>query len=320
MSVSAFVVPTFDYRQLPINYSIDPGMGDRSLGLVQHVAVGGNFSLYGWFSNPAAKASSTWWVGKNKGQREQYMNPDIHRSWAQAAGNPSYHSVETAGNPEDPLTDAQIESEAVIYAAGVKRYGWPYRLAEHPGEKGFGWHGMGGAAWGGHYDCPGVLRREQRSDVLRLAEKINAGPTPAPTTEGLFGMSDFERWSRRKLKLQRGKWATITLSDANHISVSIGPGLTQCFAHTSVDLPPGATLQGRFYEVDYKKGEKTRRAGNARPSLELTSTSGQSWGTVPYMELVGAPPKGWSRRVRLEYCLFGADEAEVIADIRRVKE
>lgn len=313
--------PGFRHRQLSRNYTADLGMGDRSLGLVQHVAVGGNFSLYGWFSNPAAYASSTWWVGFNPGQREQYMNPDTMRSWAQAGGNRDYHSVETAGNPEDPLTAAQIEAEADLYVFGHNRYGWPLKLAERPGEPGFGWHGMGGAAWGGHDQCPGVHRREQRNDVLRLAEKLINGPTTGPTTRGgLFGMADFKRWSRCEVTARRDVWKTIPLNADKDYSVAIGTGLTEAIAVLSATIPEGATLQARFYEVDFKKGETTKRAGNARPALELVHTSGQTFGTVNYLELVGAPPAGWSRRVRCEVKAIGADNIDVVADIRVVKE
>lgn len=162
------IVPGFAYRQIPTNYSVEHW--DWSLGLVLHVATGGNNSLHGWFSNPAAQASSHWWAGYNEGEAEQYLDPEEHISWAQAAGNDSYHSVETAGNPEDPLTEAQCRAVARIYRWGHDRFGWPYRLAERPGEQGLGWHGMGGAAWGGHTGCPGELRRAQRQHILDLAQ------------------------------------------------------------------------------------------------------------------------------------------------------
>ena len=162
------IVPGFAYRQIPTNYSTEHW--DWSLGLVLHVATGGNNSLYGWFSNPAAQASSHWWAGYNEGEAEQYLDPEEHISWAQAGGNDSYRSVETAGNPEDPLTEAQCRAVARIYRWGHDRFCWPYRLAEHPGEQGLGWHGMGGAAWGGHTGCPGELRRAQRQHILDLAQ------------------------------------------------------------------------------------------------------------------------------------------------------
>jgi hypothetical protein len=45
---------------------------------------------------------------------------------------------------------------------------------------GFGWHGMGGTAWGNHPGCPGDLRLAQRPTILQLAGGIVVSPTPAP--------------------------------------------------------------------------------------------------------------------------------------------
>lgn len=147
--------------------------GSDTIGLVLHVQAG-NGELSGWFNNPAARASSTWWAGK-AGGREQYGNPDTDKFWAQEAGNPLYHSIETEGQPSEPLTPEQIETCAVAYAFGHVRYGWPFRLAEKPGQPGLGWHGMGGAAWGGHTGCPGDKRKAQRAHILARAQAIVGG-------------------------------------------------------------------------------------------------------------------------------------------------
>jgi len=144
--------------------------GHRTLGLVLH-EQNGNGALAGWFNNPAAQASSTWWAGK-KGEREQYGDPDTDKFWAQAAGNSMYHSIETEGYPNEPLTDAQIETVAQAFAWGHLRYDWPLVLAEAPGQPGLGWHGMGGVAWGNHPGCPGDIRKGQRAQILVRAKQI----------------------------------------------------------------------------------------------------------------------------------------------------
>lgn len=161
----------------------DPGglRGPSTLGLVLHVQAG-NGGLSGWFNNPRAQASSTWWAGK-AGRREQYGNPDTDKFWAQSAGNSTYHSIETEGFPNEPLTPAQIESVAVAFAWGHKRYGWPLQLAEKPGQGGLIYHGAGGAAWGGHTGCPGAIRKAQRAQILARAKQI-AGAAPTPTPDG----------------------------------------------------------------------------------------------------------------------------------------
>lgn len=137
------------------------------LGLVLHVQVGSH-SCYPEFVNIANQASSTLWVAKT-GDLEQYVDGD-DVAWAEAAGNRTYDSVETEGLPTEPLTPAQITTLADVYRQGHDYYGWPYKLAESPGDMGFGWHGMGGAAWGGHVFCPGELRKAQRGEILARAQ------------------------------------------------------------------------------------------------------------------------------------------------------
>jgi hypothetical protein len=134
---------------------------------VLHVQAG-NGSLRSYFDTPSVQASSTFWVGK-AGQLEQYVDSSL-RAWAQAAGNSTYCSVETEGQPGEALTDAQVNTLAKLYRWGHEVHGWPYVIADIPGAKGFAWHGMGGRAWGGHTGCPGDLRKAQRPRILQLAQ------------------------------------------------------------------------------------------------------------------------------------------------------
>ena len=144
------------------------------LGLILHVQQGLS-SPYGWFCNPASQASSDFWVSKT-GVLEQYVpDPRVIHAWAQGDGNRTYLSVETEGYPGEPLTDAQIATLARLYRWGHETFGGPYVLAEAPGQQGFGWHGMGGTAWGGHLGCPGDIRKAQRPAILAAAQ--NQAPT-----------------------------------------------------------------------------------------------------------------------------------------------
>ena len=167
------------WRPIPQNFG---GAMRQSYGLVLHVQAGNN-SPQGWFSRPGTDASSHWWVGKD-GTLEQYVDAD-RASWAQAGGNSTYHSVETEGYPNEKLTAAQEATLAKLYRWGHDRFGWPYKLAERPGEQGFGWHGMGGAAWGNHPSCPGDLRKGRRQAILDAAQAGGApAPAPKPPTDG----------------------------------------------------------------------------------------------------------------------------------------
>lgn len=143
-------------------------------GLILHVQDG-NGSCFGIFNHPlndgvpGNRKSSTWWTSKT-GKVEQYVAAD-QTAWAQMAGNHRYNSVETEGLPNESLTTAQIEALAHLYVWGHDTYGWPFQLAEKPGDRGFGWHGMGGTAWG-HPACPGNSRRSQRQLILNRAQQL----------------------------------------------------------------------------------------------------------------------------------------------------
>lgn len=148
-------------------------------GLVLHVQDGNN-SPFGWFNNPRSEASSDFWVGKN-GSIEQYVDTGTDYAWAQAAGNPYYASVETEGHPDEPLTDAQVEGVALIYAWGHSTFAWPLVVVDSTTQHGLTWHGAGGAAWGGHTGCPGDLRKAQRAKIIARAASLVAPPAPHRT-------------------------------------------------------------------------------------------------------------------------------------------
>jgi hypothetical protein len=161
----------------PLSNNYNPGARTAQLGLILHVQAG-NGELSGWFSNPAAQASSTFWVSKT-GEVYQYMEAGTDKSWAQAAGNGQYDSVETEGQPTEALTDAQVAALARLVRWEHEQFGMPLTVINTPGQSGFGWHGMGGAAWGGHTGCPGDLRRAQMPRILALAQE---GDTTTHTT------------------------------------------------------------------------------------------------------------------------------------------
>jgi len=148
-------------------------------GLVLHVQDGNN-SPFGWFNNPVAQASSDFWVSKT-GLIEQYVNTGVDYAWAQAAGNPYYASVETEGHPDEPLTAAQIEGVATIYAWGHGEFAWPLVVVDSTTAHGLTYHGVGGAAWGGHTGCPGDLRKPQRAAIMARAIALVAPPAPHRT-------------------------------------------------------------------------------------------------------------------------------------------
>jgi N-acetylmuramoyl-L-alanine amidase len=164
-------------------------------GLVLHVQAGDN-SPHDWFDNPTSQASSHFWVSK-LGAIEQYMDT-ANRAWARADGNGEWISVETEGFPDQALTSDQVQALSQLYRWGHQQHGWPCQVAETPTATGFGWHGMGGSAWGGHRLCPGELRKAQRQDVLNgaagTAPALPEDDMPDQTTSACVAHSGLGRW------------------------------------------------------------------------------------------------------------------------------
>jgi N-acetylmuramoyl-L-alanine amidase len=149
------------------------GLMRSHLGIVLHVndsqgnqvtSTNGD-SLYIWITGN--HGMSCHFQISQMGVIEQYIDTR-YSSWCQADGNDDYLSIETEGHPDTALTELQVQAAAKILAYVHAEHGIPLHLAEHPGEQGFGWHGMGAPAWG-HASCPGDPRKAQRARILTLA-------------------------------------------------------------------------------------------------------------------------------------------------------
>ncbi|HEU5046085.1 MAG TPA: N-acetylmuramoyl-L-alanine amidase [Nocardioidaceae bacterium] len=135
-------------------------------GAVLHVNQS-NGNLYNWVAGDH-DMSCHFEVYKD-GSIEQYLDTK-YTSWCQMAGNADWISIETEGYDTEALTDAQVNAIAGIMEWLNTTHDIPLQIANTPSEHGFGWHGMGGAAWGGHPDCPGNLRKAQRQTILDIAQ------------------------------------------------------------------------------------------------------------------------------------------------------
>lgn len=142
----------------------------KAIGVILHVEAGTEAGTCTVFSEPSYQASAHFGIAKD-GSIDQFVDTAVE-AWAQAAGNGSYFSIETEGQPTEPLTEAQCQSFAKLYVwlRQQPNASFGFTLAEVPGQPGLGWHGMGGAAWGGHSGCPGDLRKAQRQHILDLAQ------------------------------------------------------------------------------------------------------------------------------------------------------
>lgn len=123
-------------------------------------ASAGATSLYGWFSNPRANASSHFHVA-NDGTVEQYVDT-AHMSWANKNGNSRSVTIETQGDGTKPWTAKQRQALIELVRWICKTHGIPVRQMESSSssQKGIGWHRLG---CDGNFPKSGILRgRNQR--------------------------------------------------------------------------------------------------------------------------------------------------------------
>jgi hypothetical protein len=148
-------------------------------GLVLHIQQGSEAGTDAWFHNPSSKVSAHFGNPKT-GPLDQWVEVGTV-AWAEVAGNTTWISVENEGNSGDSLTASQLENVAQLLAWLHNGYGVPLQVSDStvPGLTG---HGLGGAAWGGHYDCPGAPILAQRQAIINRAAAILGGaPTPGGT-------------------------------------------------------------------------------------------------------------------------------------------
>lgn len=150
-------------------------------GLVLHIAEGTYTGTISWEKNSGSDISSHWVLAKD-GRCAQLVDTD-DRPWTQGDGNSEWLSIECEGYSGNSLTGAQITVLAQLLARAHQVYGVPLQLADSASGYGLGWHGMGGADWGGHYSCPGNAILVQRPEIISLATEIVNGGTMALTAD-----------------------------------------------------------------------------------------------------------------------------------------
>jgi len=179
------------------------GGQDSVHGVVIHIMDGTLAGSEAWFNNPASQASAHFGTGK-AGALYQWVDT-ADRAWAQAGGNRTWLSVENEGKGGDALTDPQLQHCAEVLAWAHKTYGVPLQTTTDPNGKGLGFHGMGGAAWGGHTSCPGPNIVAQLPEIVRRAKAIAGDSAPAPAYEPFPGQEFFRKAPKSPIITAMGK-------------------------------------------------------------------------------------------------------------------
>jgi hypothetical protein len=158
------------------------GAMGQILGLVLHIQQGSEAGTDAWFHNPALKVSAHFGNPKS-GAPDQWVEVGTV-AWAEVDGNTNWISIENEGNSGDSLSASQLENAAQLLAWLHGLYGVPLQISDNPagGVPGLTGHGLGGAAWGGHTDCPGAPILAQRPQIIARAAEILGNPAPQPPT------------------------------------------------------------------------------------------------------------------------------------------
>lgn len=175
------------------------GRRARTRAVVLHVDAGGAESLYGWFNNPAALASSHFYV-RYDGVVEQYLDTDTV-AWTQRDGNASCVGIETQGRGDGEWTEAQLAALAPLLVWLCDLYDLPRvdMRTSLPGSRGIGlhrygcspWRVAGGETWGpAGKVCPGDRRVAQFPHLIDRINQEDDMPTPAEIANAVLNTPD----------------------------------------------------------------------------------------------------------------------------------
>lgn len=193
-------------------------------GLVLHIQQGTEVGTDATFKNPSTQVSAHFGNPKTGGLDQWVDTNDV--AWAEVAGNSTWISIENEGNSGDSLTDSQLANVALLLAWLNVTEAVPLQLAESPADSGLGYHGMGGAAWGGHTNCPGQPIVDQRAAIVAAAQRLVSAPvvTSISPSSGAAG-------------------ATVTITGSGFtFATNVGFGNTSV-AQMSVDSDTQITVQ-----------------------------------------------------------------------------
>ncbi len=223
------------------------------MGVVMHTMVGNLPGTIAAFNDPGFQASAHFGIDQG-GHIHQFGPVNGWMAWAEAEGNPNWYSIEHAdsGDPDIPLTDAQLTASAQVVDALAAFGVFPLQVSDGPGQEGYGVHSMGGAAWGGH-SCPDVpprhVRSSQRAEILRRAVAIRAAAaTGSAVTDGTTSLATFAaRHGTSPAPVLR---ATAEASANGQFVPALAAYVNTVFAADNVPMPDDMVLHYQRKDAD----------------------------------------------------------------------
>lgn len=158
-------------------------------GVLMHTTVGNWQSCIAAFNEPSYQASANFLIGTDGRVHQFGPLGQGWEAWHAMAANLTWYGIEHVdnGNPDTPLTAAQVTASAQLVELLSRFAGFPLQVTDSPSVKGYGTHSMGGAAWGGH-TCPDLppqhVRSAQRPAIIALARQIRAGSSAIHCPKG----------------------------------------------------------------------------------------------------------------------------------------
>ena len=170
----------------------EPESPDR--GVLMHTMVCDLPDCIRIFNNPVKQASAHFGIAQDGRIHQFGPVSGGWIAWHAGGGNSHWYGIEHAdhGNPDNPLTDAQLAASAQVVEALSALRGFPLQVTDSPSGRGYGTHVMGGVAWSpDRHTCPDSsmpglpgphARSKQRAAIIALAGQIRT-PPPVPAPE-----------------------------------------------------------------------------------------------------------------------------------------
>ena len=248
-------------------------------GLVVHAdGVDNTDADNNWFHNPKAQVSAHFGI-RNDGTVVQWVDTD-DTAWAEVGGNHYWVSVEFESKGE-PLTQAQVESGAKLFAWLWHLYRFTLQVTADVTAEGLIHHSAGGADWGGHFDCPGNRIIEQKPLILARAKDLldfpvehpahpahdpNAKPEPAPEP----AKPDAPDWYHRVLAFSPGEQMQHG-DDVTHVQKKVRAHADGWYGENTAAKVRG-WQKTHGLDADGKVGPKTAKALDApHPAKKTTA-------------------------------------------------
>jgi len=212
----------------------EPQSPDR--GVLMHTMVCDLPECIKIFNNPLKQASAHFGIAQD-GQIHQF-GPAARGwiAWHAGNGNSNWYGIEHAdhGNPDNPLTDAQIAASAQVVEALSALRGFPLQVTDSPSGRGYGTHVMGGTAWSpDRHTCPDSTmpgtpgkhtRSRQRAAIIALAAQIRKPPPqPPPAAAPEDEMPNAVEMPATVGETRTVSWATGTAKGITLITDRSGP-------------------------------------------------------------------------------------------------